>query len=390
MPVQWVNRPNLDFRGFSGSVVGGTIHPGDRVRVLPSGHTSTVARIVTGDGDFDEAVAGQAITITLDDEIDISRGDVLVASDDPPAVADQFEAHVIWMHEQQLLPGRPYLLKIGTRTVGGSITAPKYRINVNTLEHTAAKTLELNEIGVCNVSFDAPIPFDPYGENRDMGSFIVVDRISNATVGAGLLHFALRRSQNVHWQAIDVDTDAHVRLKGHQPCVVWFTGLSGSGKSTIGNLVEKRLHADGVHTTMLDGDNVRHGLNKDLGFTDVDRVENIRRVAEVAKLMTDAGLVVLVTFISPFRAERRMARDLVSDGLFCEVFIDTPLAVAEDRDPKGLYRKARRGELSNFTGIDSPYEAPEHPEIHIDTTALAPEVAAEQIVDRLRAMGIVP
>jgi bifunctional enzyme CysN/CysC len=383
MPVQWVNRPNLDFRGFSGSVVGGTIHPGDRVRVLPSGHTSTVARIVTGDGDFDEAVAGQAITITLDDEIDISRGDVLVASDDPPAVADQFEAHVIWMHEQQLLPGRPYLLKIGTRTVGG-------RINVNTLEHTAAKTLELNEIGVCNVSFDAPIPFDPYGENRDMGSFIVVDRISNATVGAGLLHFALRRSQNVHWQAIDVDTDAHVRLKGHQPCVVWFTGLSGSGKSTIGNLVEKRLHADGVHTTMLDGDNVRHGLNKDLGFTDVDRVENIRRVAEVAKLMTDAGLVVLVTFISPFRAERRMARDLVSDGLFCEVFIDTPLAVAEDRDPKGLYRKARRGELSNFTGIDSPYEAPEHPEIHIDTTALAPEVAAEQIVDRLRAMGIVP
>jgi len=344
---------------------------------------------VTGDGDLDEAVAGQAVTITLTDEIDVSRGDVLSAAEDPPTVADQFEAHVVWMHEHQLLPGRPYLLKIGTRVVGGTISAPKYRVNVNTLEHTAAKTLELNEIGVCNVTFDRAIPFDSYVDNRDMGSFIVVDRLTNATVGAGLLHFALRRSQNVHWQTIDVDTDAHVRLKGHQPCVVWFTGLSGSGKSTIGNLVEKRLHADGVHTTMLDGDNVRHGLNKDLGFTDVDRVENIRRVAEVAKLMTDAGLVVLVTFISPFRAERRMARNLLPEGRFCEVFIDTPLAVAEDRDPKGLYRKARRGELSNFTGIDSPYEAPENAEIHIDTTSIAPEAAAEQIVEQLRAMGIV-
>ena len=390
MPVQWVNRPNLDFRGFSGSIVGGTVAVGDRIRVLPSGQTSNVARIVNGGDDRDDAVAGESVTITLTDEIDVSRGDVLAAADDPPAVADQFEAHVIWMHEQQLLPGRPYLLKIGTRVVGGAISAPKYRINVNTLEHSAAKTLELNEIGVCNVNFDRPIPFDPYVDNRDMGSFIVVDRLTNATVGAGLLHFALRRSQNVHWQTIDVDIDAHVRLKGHQPCVVWFTGLSGSGKSTIGNLVEKRLHAEGVHTTMLDGDNVRHGLNKDLGFTDVDRVENIRRVAEVAKLMTDAGLVVLVTFISPFRAERRMARDLVPDGRFCEVFIDTPLAVAEDRDPKGLYRKARRGELSNFTGIDSPYEAPENPEILIDTTAVTPEVAAEQIVDELRAMGILP
>jgi bifunctional enzyme CysN/CysC len=389
MPVQWVNRPNLDFRGFAGTIAGGSVAVGDSVRVLPSGQTSTVGSLWTGEFEAGHAVAGQAVTITLADEIDVSRGDVLAAADDPPEVADQFEAHIIWMHEQEMLPGRPYLVKIGTRTVGGSISSPKYRINVNTLEQTAAKTLELNEIGVCNISLDRPIPFDAYRDNRDTGGFIIVDRITNATVGAGLLHFALRRSQNVHWQAIEVDTDAHVHLKGHQPCVVWFTGLSGSGKSTIGNLVEKRLHAEGVHTTMLDGDNVRHGLNKDLGFTDVDRVENIRRVAEVAKLMTDAGLVVLVTFISPFRAERRMARDLVPPGRFCEVFVDTPLTVAEDRDPKGLYRKARRGELTNFTGIDSPYEPPEHPEIHIDTTQLDPETAAEHIVGRLRAMGVV-
>jgi bifunctional enzyme CysN/CysC len=389
LPVQWVNRPNLDFRGFSGTIVGGTVSVGDRVRALPSGQLSSVTGIFAGDEAVDVAVAGQAVTITLADEIDVSRGDVIAAADDPPEVADQFEAHIIWMHEQQMLPGRPYLVKIGTRTVGASISSPKYRINVNTLEHTAAKTLDLNEIGVCNVNLDRAIPFDPYVDNREMGGFIVVDRITNATVGAGLLHFALRRSQNVHWQAIEVDTDAQVRLKGHQPCVVWFTGLSGSGKSTIGNLVEKRLHAEGVHTTMLDGDNVRHGLNKDLGFTDVDRVENIRRVAEVAKLMSDAGLIVLVTFISPFRAERRMARDLLPEGRFCEVFVDTPLSVAEDRDPKGLYRKARRGELANFTGIDSPYEPPEQPEIRIDTTALEPEAAAEQIVEQLRSMGVI-
>ena len=390
MPVQWVNRPNLDFRGFSGPIVGGTIAVGDRVRVVPGGRTSTVDRILAGDGDVEEAVAGQAVTITLADEIDISRGDVLAAADDPPEVADQFEAHVVWMHEHQMLPGRPYLLKIGTRTVGVSLSSPKYRINVNTLEHTAANSLELNEIGVCNLSLDRPIPFDPYVENRDTGGFIVVDRLTNATVGAGLLHFALRRSQNVHWQAIEVDTEAHTRLKGHEPCVVWFTGLSGAGKSAIGNLVERRLHTIGVHTTMLDGDNVRHGLNKDLGFTEVDRVENIRRVAEVSKLMADAGLVVLVTFISPFRAERQMARELIGAGRFCEVFVDTPLDVAEERDPKGLYRKARRGELANFTGIDSPYEPPEAPEIRIDTTALDPETAAEQIVARLREMGVVP
>jgi bifunctional enzyme CysN/CysC len=357
--------------------------------VLPGGQTSTVARIVAGEGEADVASAGQAVTICLTDEIDVSRGDVLAAADDPPEVADQFEAHVVWMHEHQMLPGRPYLVKIGTRVVGATIEQPKYRVNVNTLEHTAAKTLELNEIGVANLNLDRPIPFDPYAANRHTGGFIIIDRLTNATVGAGLLHFALRRSQNVHWQAIDVDADAHARLKGHGPAVVWFTGLSGSGKSTIGNLVEKRLHALGVHTTMLDGDNVRHGLNKDLGFTEEDRVENIRRVAEVSKLMVDAGLVVLVTFISPFRAERQMARNLVAEGQFCEVFVDTPLELAEARDVKGLYRKARRGELPNFTGIDSPYEVPEHAELHLDTTAVAVEDAAEQVVEQLRSMGVI-
>ena len=390
MPVQWVNRPDLDFRGFSGQIVGGVLRPGDRVRVLPSGQTSTVERIVTFDGDLDEAVAGQSVTLTLADEIDISRGDVVAASDAAPAVADQFEAHIVWMDDHHMLPGRPYLMKIGARTVGVSFGRPKYRINVNTLEHTAATTLELNEIGVCNVNVDRPIPFDPYTDNRDMGGFIVIDRLTNSTVGAGLLHFALRRSQNVHWQPLDVDQDAHARLKGHRPCVVWFTGLSGAGKSTIANLVEKRLHAQGVHTTMLDGDNVRHGLNKDLGFTEQDRVENIRRVAEVARLMVDAGLVVLVSFISPFRAERRMARGLVAENQFCEVHVDTPLRVAEGRDVKGLYARARRGELPNFTGIDSPYEAPEHPEVRIDTTEVEPATAADRVVDQLRAMGVVP
>ncbi len=390
MPVQWVNRPNLDFRGFAGTIVGGTVAPGDAIRVLPGGQTSMVSRVVTGDGDLDEAIAGQAVTICLADEIDVSRGDVLVAADDPAEVADQFETHLVWMHEHQMLPGRPYLLKVGARTVGVTIEQPKYRVNVNTLEHTAARTLQLNEIGVANITLDRPVPFDPYDANRDMGGFIITDRLTNATVGAGLLHFALRRSHNVHWQAIDVDEAAHTRLKGHQPAVVWFTGLSGSGKSTIANLVEKRLHAAGVHTTMLDGDNVRHGLNKDLGFTEAHRVENIRRVAEVAKLMVDAGLVVLVSFISPFRSERRMARDLAGEGRFVEVFVDTPLEVAEDRDVKGLYKKARRGELPNFTGIDSPYEVPEAPEVHLDTTSTTPEANAEQIVEHLRTIGIVP
>jgi bifunctional enzyme CysN/CysC len=388
MPVQWVNRPGHDFRGFAGVIVGGRVRTGDRVRVVPSGQQSTVTRIVTMDDDLEEAVAEQSVTLTLADEIDISRGDVLCAADSPAGTADQFEAHVVWMAEQEMLPGRPYLLKLGTRTVPASLSRPKYRIDVNTLEHAAATTLALNEIGVCNLNLDRPIAFDPYVENRDMGGFVLIDRLTNATVGAGMIHFALRRSQNVHWQAIDVDKEAHAGLKGHRPCVVWFTGLSGAGKSSIANLVEKRLHALGVHTTMLDGDNVRHALNKDLGFTEADRVENIRRVAEVSRLMVNAGLVALVSFISPFRSERRMAREMVEEGEFCEVFVDTPLAVAEKRDVKGLYGKARRGELTNFTGIDSPYEPPESPEIRIDTTATTPEEAAQQVVDKLRDLGV--
>jgi bifunctional enzyme CysN/CysC len=390
MPVQWVNRPNQNFRGFSGLVVGGRVRVGDRVRVVPSGRESTVTRIATMDGDLDEAVAEQSVTIGLADEIDISRGDVLCAADSPAAAADQFEAHVVWMAEQEMLPGRPYLLKLGTATVPVSISRPKYRVDVNTLEHAAATTLALNEIGVCNLNLDRPIAFDPYEENRDMGGFVLIDRLTNATVGAGMLHFALRRSQNIHWQALTVDKEAHAELNGHRPCVVWFTGLSGAGKSAIANLLEKRLHALGVHTTLLDGDNVRHGLNKDLGFTEADRVENIRRVAEVSRLMVQAGLIVMVSFISPFRAERRMARDMLGPGEFWEVFVDTPLEVAESRDVKGLYAKARRGELTNFTGIDSPYEPPEHPEARIDTTAMTPEEAAESIVQRLRAAGVLP
>ncbi len=383
MPVQWVNRPNLDFRGYAGIVVGGSVKRGNRLRVLPSGKESRVARIVTREGDLEEAVSGQSITITLEDEIDISRGDILATIDAPARVADQFEATIVWMSDEPMLPGRPYLLKIGTKTVTATSATPKYKVNVNTLEHLAAKTLDLNEIGVCNLSFDQPIAFDPYKENRDTGGFIMIDRLTNNTVGAGLLHFALRRSQNIHWQAIDVNKQAHATLKGQKPCVLWFTGLSGAGKSTIANLVEKKLHALGKHTYLLDGDNVRHGLNKDLGFSEADRVENIRRVGEVAKLMVDAGQIVLVSFISPFRSERRMSRELVEQGEFFEVFVDTPISVAEQRDPKGLYKKARRGELTNFTGIDSPYEPPENPEIRIDTTACSPEEAAELIVSHL-------
>jgi bifunctional enzyme CysN/CysC len=391
LPVQWVNRPNLDFRGFSGQVVGGTVRPGDRVRILPSGRESTVARVVTFDGDLDVAVAGQSVTLTLADEVDVSRGDVIAAATDPPGVADQFEAHIVWMAEEEMLPGRPYLLKLATRTVGVTIAQPKYKVNVNTLEHTAAKTLELNEIGVCNINLDRPVPFDAYADNRDMGGFVLIDRFTNSTVAAGLLHFALRRADNVHWQAIEVDKSAHASLKGQRPALVWFTGLSGAGKSTIANIVERKLHEQGRHTYLLDGDNVRHGLNKDLGFTDADRVENIRRVAEVSKLMVDAGLIVLASFISPFNAERQMARELLGDGEFVEVFVDSSLAVAESRDVKGLYAKARRGELANFTGIDSPYEAPEAPEIHLDVSdGLTPEQAADQVIDHLRQAGIIP
>ena len=379
MPVQWVNRPNLDFRGFSGFVASGTVAPGDRVKVIPSGRESTVVRIVTQEGDLGRAVAGQSITVTLADEIDISRGDVLAAANDPPAVADQFETTLVWFDEEPMLPGRPYLMKLGARTVAAQVAEPKYKVNVNTLEHLAATRLDLNEIGVCNLHLDAPIAFDPYNEVKDLGGFILIDRISNRTVGAGMIHFALRRSQNIHWQALDVGKPVRAAQKGQTPRVVWLTGLSGAGKSTIANLLEKRLLASGRHTYLLDGDNVRHGLNKDLGFTEEDRVENIRRVAEVARLMVDAGLIVLVSFISPFRAERQMARELVGEGEFIEVFVDTPLAEAERRDVKGLYRKARAGELKNFTGVDSPYEPPLAPEIRIDTTRLSPEQAAEEI-----------
>jgi bifunctional enzyme CysN/CysC len=387
LPVQWVNRPNLDFRGFSGLVSSGAVRPGDRVKALPSGKESTVARIVTYDGDLDRAVAGQSVTITLADEIDVSRGDVLVSAQDPAPVADQFNATVIWMAEESLFPGRAYLMKIGTKTVTASISSIRHKVNVNTMEQLAAKTLELNEIGICNVSLDQPIAFDPYEENRDTGGFILIHRLTNETVAAGLFHFALRRSQNVHWQAIDIDKEARARLKGQKPCVLWFTGFSGAGKSTIANLVEKQLYGAGRHTVLLDGDNVRHGLNKDLGFTDADRVENIRRVAEVAKLMVDAGLIVMTSFISPFRSERRLARELLPAGEFLEVFIDTPLAVAEARDVKGLYKKARAGAIKHFTGIDSPYEPPEQADIHVDTTHLTPEQAADLIVHRLQELG---
>lgn len=388
LPVQWVNRPNLDFRGYSGMVVRGSIKPGDAIRVLPSGKESKVARIVTGDGDLEQAISGQSITLTLTDEIDISRGDVIAATDSPPSVADQFEATIVWMSEEPMLPGRPYLMKIGTRTVTITVSALKHKVNVNTLEQIAITKLELNEIGVCNLSSDRLIAFDPYTEDRDTGGFILIDRLSNNTIGAGMLHFALRRSQNIHWQAININKQAHAALKGQKPFILWFTGLSGSGKSTIANLVEKKLYSLSKHTYMLDGDNVRHGLNKDLGFTDADRVENIRRIAEVAKLMVDAGQIVLVSFISPFRSERRMARDLVEQGEFLEIFIDTPIEVAEQRDPKGLYKKVRRGELKNFTGIDSPYEIPENAEVRVDTTKQTAEQAAEQIVNYLTENGL--
>ena len=389
MPVQWVNRPHADFRGFAGIVTSGTIRTGDRIRVQPSGRDSRVARLIAYEGDLRQAVPGQSITLTLADEIDVSRGDVISSADAPAGVADQFEATIVWMSDQPMLPGRTYWLKIGAKTVTATIAHPKYRVNVNTLEHLAAKRLELNEIGVCNLAVDRPIAFDPYRENRDTGGFILIDRLSNNTVGAGLLHFALRRSQNIHWPATDVHKEARSVQKGQKACVLWFTGLSGAGKSTIANLVEKKLYARGLHTYLLDGDNVRHGLNRDLGFTDEDRVENIRRVAEVAKLMVDAGLIVLVSFISPFRSERRTARALVEDGEFIEIFVDAPLAVAEERDPKGLYRKARRGELKNFTGIDSPYETPEHAEMRVDTTATTPENAAEQITASLEERGTI-
>ena len=385
MPVQWVCRPHQDFRGFAGTVVAGSVAPGDAVVVLPAGRRSRVARIVTADGDLAHASAGRAVTLTLADEVDASRGDVIAAAANPPEVADQFAAHLLWMGDERLLPGRPYLLKIGARTVGASVTEIKHKIDVNTQELLAAKHLELNEVAYCNLHLDQPVAFAAYAENRGLGGFILIDRQSNATVAAGTLDFALRRAGNIHWQHMDVDQATRAAIKHQQPRCLWFTGLSGAGKSTIANLVEKKLLAMGRHTYLLDGDNVRHGLNKDLGFTDEDRVENIRRVAEVAKLMTDAGLVVLVSFISPFRAERDMARALFPPGEFLEVYVDTSLAEAERRDVKGLYAKARRGELRNFTGIDSPYEAPETPELHLHTEGADPAILADQVV---RALGL--
>jgi bifunctional enzyme CysN/CysC len=386
MPVQWVSRPDQHFRGFAGQISSGAVGPGDEVRILPSGRLSKVARIVTLSEDLSQAVAGQSVTLTLADEIDCSRGDVIVAAKDPPHAADQFEATIVWMADEPLTPGRGYWLKLGTQAVNATVAHPKHQLNVNTLEELAAKTLDLNAIGVAEVTTDRPIVFESYRDelggppNRVLGGFILIDKLSNATVAAGMLHFALRRAENVHWQALDVSRETHAKLKGQKPAVLWFTGLSGAGKSTIANLVEKKLAALGRHTFLLDGDNVRHGLNKDLGFTDADRIENIRRVGEVAKLMADAGLIVLTAFISPFRAEREMVRRMMSEGEFIEVFVDTPLEEAEKRDVKGLYAKARAGELPNFTGIDSPYEAPANPELWIDTTSLSAEAAAEKIV----------
>lgn len=387
MPVQWVNRPNADFRGFAGTIASGTVKTSDRIKVLPSAQEATIARIVTQDGDLETAVDGQAVTLVLDREIDVSRGDVICAAGAPVAIADQFVAHVLWMAPEELLPGRTYLMKTGTITAQATVTALKHKVSINTLEHTAAKTLHLNEIGLCNLSLDKLIAFEPYAESRDLGSFILIDRITNQTIGLGLIDFALRRASNIHWQSLEVSRSARSEQKGQKAAVIWFTGLSGSGKSTIAAALEKRLFSLGRHTYVLDGDNVRHGLNRDLGFTDVDRVENIRRVAEVSRLMVDAGLLVIVSFISPFRSERDAARSLMGEGEFIEVFVDAPLEVCEARDPKGLYRKARRQELMNFTGISSPYELPLNPDVHLETANLSVDAAVEQLVTILDAKG---
>ncbi len=383
MPVQWVNRPNLDFRGFSGLIATGSIGIGDAIRILPSGKTTTLSRIVTLDCDLDQAVAGQSVTLCFSDEVDCSRGDVISISDTPPEVANQFEANIVWMADEPMIVGRAYWLKLGTQTVSATVQEPKYQVNVNTMEHLAAKTLELNAIGVAEIATDKPVVFESYADNHALGGFILIDKITNATVAAGMLNFSLRRAQNVHWQATDIGRDAHAALKNQKAKLLWFTGLSGSGKSTIANEVEKRLNLMNRHTFLLDGDNVRHGLNKDLGFTEADRIENIRRVGEVAKLMTDAGLIVLTAFISPFRVERDMVRDMLPEGEFIEIFVDTPLEVAEARDVKGLYKKARSGRLKNFTGIDSPYEAPENPEIRVNTVEMTAAQAAEHIIQQI-------
>ena len=389
MPVQWVNRPDLDFRGYAGRIAGGIVRPGDDVRVLPSGKQSKIARIVTMDSDLDEAVSGQSVTLTLTDEIDISRGDVIATSETPPEISDQFDTTIIWLSEEPMLPGRSYRMKTSSRLVSATVNAPKHKTDVNTLQKLPAKTLQLNEIGNCTLAVDRPIAFDSYNENRQTGSFILIDRMTNNTVGMGMINFPLRRAANIHWQNLDINKAANAEQKGQSPAVLWFTGLSGSGKSTIANEVQRRLFASGRHSFILDGDNVRHGLNRDLGFTDADRVENIRRVAEVSKLMVDAGLITLVSFISPFRAERDLARNLMEEGEFIEIFVNTPLSVAESRDPKGLYKKARAGNLRNFTGIDSPYEAPENPEIEINTDDMSLEDAAERVINGLIERGII-
>ena len=389
MPVQWVNRPDLDFRGYAGRIAGGIIRPGDDIRVLPSGKQSKIARIVTMDSDLDEAVSGQSVTLTLTDEIDISRGDVIATSETPPEISDQFDTTIIWLSEEPMLPGRSYRMKTSSRLVSATVNAPKHKTDVNTLQKLPAKTLQLNEIGNCTLAVDRPIAFDSYAENRQTGSFILIDRMTNNTVGMGMINFPLRRAANIHWQNLDINKAANSEQKGQNPAVLWFTGLSGSGKSTIANEVQRRLYATGRHSFILDGDNVRHGLNRDLGFTDADRVENIRRVAEVSKLMVEAGLITLVSFISPFRAERELARNLMEEGEFIEIFVNTPLSVAETRDPKGLYKKARAGNLKNFTGIDSPYEAPENPEIEINTAEMSVEDAAERVINGLIERGII-
>ena len=383
LPVQWVNRPNQNFRGFSGSVASGSIRVGDEVIVLPSGKRTRLAGVLNPHGEADTASAGEAVTLTLADEVDASRGDVIAAAAHPPEVADQFAAHLLWMSESPLLPGRSYWLKIGSRTVGVQVTEIKHRVDVNSQEHLAAKRIALNEVAYCNLMLDQPIAFEKYSENRELGGFILIDRQSNATIGCGTIDFALRRASNIHWHQLEINRQARAAIKGQHPACLWFTGLSGSGKSTIANLVDRRLHALGYHTYILDGDNVRHGLNKDLGFTDEDRVENIRRVGQVARLMVDAGLIVLVSFISPFRSERRMARDLFDPDEFLEVFVDTPLELCEQRDPKGLYQRAREGKIPNFTGISSPYEPPENAEIHLPTADLKPEQSVERVVVRL-------
>ena len=389
MPVQWVNRPDLDFRGYAGRIAGGIIRPGDDIRVLPSGKQSKIARIVTMDSDLDEAVSGQSVTLTLTDEIDISRGDVIATSETPPEISDQFDTTIIWLSEEPMLPGRSYRMKTSSRLVSATVNAPKHKTDVNTLQKLPAKTLQLNEIGNCTLAVDRPIAFDSYAENRQTGSFILIDRMTNNTVGMGMINFPLRRAANIHWQNLDINKAANAEQKGQNPAVLWFTGLSGSGKSSIANEVQRRLYATGRHSFILDGDNVRHGLNRDLGFTDADRVENIRRVAEVSKLMVEAGLITLVSFISPFRAERELARNLMEEGEFIEIFVNTPLSVAETRDPKGLYKKARAGNLKNFTGIDSPYEAPENPEIEINTAEMSVEDAAERVINGLIERGII-